>query len=208
MKITNSKDEMIENQLILRGISNKKVIEAFRSVPREYFVRKEDSNKAYIDSALPIECGQTISQPYIVALMVELIDPKKNDTIVEIGSGCGYMVAILSCIVEKVYGVEIENELVNISKKNLEKINANNVEIKYEDGKELFSFEKESIDKIIISAATKEIPKEWIEVLKEEGKIVVPIDKNNYQTIKVYVKKENKLVEIYESFPVRFVKLR
>ncbi len=203
------KYNMIKYQLESRGIKNKKVLDVFYSINRENFVTEEMKPYAYEDSALPLFKGQTISQPYIVALMTELLDPKEEDEVLEIGTGSGYQSAILSKLVKKVYSVEIVKELVEFAKQNLNKENIKNVEVFYGDAtSDLEIFKNKKFDKIIVTAATKEIPIIWVDLLKEGGRLVVPLGNMDLQTLTVFVKKNGDLKKLKEVINVIFVPLK
>ncbi len=198
--------QWIEEQLIQRGIKDKKILDVFSKVNREKFISENLKYTAYQDSALPLGYEQTISQPYVVALMTQLLNPKKTDVVLEVGSGSGYQSAILSKLVKKVISLEIIEKLAEFAKENIKKNNINNVEILHKDAT-IFKKSK-YFDKIIVTAATKRIPQNWIDLLKEGGEIVLPEKKYIYtQQIIKYKKLNNKLKLTKESIPVVFVPL-
>jgi protein-L-isoaspartate(D-aspartate) O-methyltransferase len=202
------REQMVFNQLKSRGINDKKVLDAFLSVPREMFLPDSHKKFAYYDSAVPIGNNQTISQPYIVALMTQMLDLKENDVVLEIGSGSGYQGAIIAKIAKKVVSYEIIGELCSFAKKNLKKVNIKNVEIVCEDAS-LEIDDKEIFDKCIITAATKNISQKIIDSIKDNGLIVVPIGSSlDFQILRTYKKQNNTLKLVYEGIPVRFVPLR
>ncbi len=156
----------------------KPILDAFSRVKRENFIPEKLRAYAYEDTALPIGKGQTISQPYTIAVMLSLLELKKGQKVLEIGSGCGYVLALISEIVGtkgEVFGVEIVKELAEISKINLEKEKRyRNIEVYNRDGS--FGLEEKSpFDRIIISAACEEIPERLVSQLKEKGIIVAPV---------------------------------
>ncbi len=155
-------------------IKNKKLIEAFKKVPREYFILEEYKDKAYADYPLPIIAGQTISQPSTIMIMTEALEPKKTDKVLEIGAGSGYQAALLSKLCKKVYTVERIPELVNFARHNLNKANIKNVTVIEGDGT-LGYKKKAPYDKIIVTAAAPKAPKELIKQLKEGGIIIIPV---------------------------------
>lgn len=165
--------EMVEKQLIARNIKDKRVLEAFYNVPREEFVPEKEKPNAYNDYPIHIGLGQTISQPYMVALMTEVLNPQENEKILEIGTGSGYQAAILSYLKAEVYSIERLEELYKRAKEVLDRLGYK-VNLKLGDGtlgwKEFAPF-----DKIIITAASFEIPLPLIEQVKEGGIIVAPI---------------------------------
>lgn len=191
---------MIEFQLRARGIEDERILNAFEHIPRENFVLYK--KHAYDDSAQPIGYGQTISQPYVVALMTELLEPNKDDIVLEIGTGSGYQAAILSKLVNRVVSVEIVVELVDYAKKNLAQLGINNVEVKHSDaGLDL----DEKFDKIIVTAATDKLI--WGELLKEGGILVLPKGEIYSQVLTKYKKINEVLVLVEKSIPVIFVPL-
>jgi len=170
----NQQENMIEFQLIRRGIKNPEVIRAMREVVRAAFVPGEMQSLAYADTALPIGEGQTISQPYIVAYMAQVLDLKPDDRVLEVGTGCGYNAAVLSRIAERVYSIEIISGLIKQARKNLQKLNIENIEIHSGDGYKGWP-EKAPFDKIILTAATPAIPEPLKKQLKTGGKLLAPI---------------------------------
>ncbi len=193
---------MVKTQIEARGIRNKKVLHAMNKVPRHLFVDEKLAEKAYNDYPLPIGEGQTISQPYIVALMTELLDPDINDRILEIGTGSGYQAAVLAEIVKKVYTIEIIPSLTEKAADALEKTGYSNVELRTGDG--FLGWEEEApFDGIIVTCAPGEVPQPLVDQLKEGGKLVIPVGEM-FQQLQVFEKKNNK-IEVSDSIAVRFV---
>ena len=160
-------------QLRRRGIRDTKVLRAIELVPRELFVDPAFEDHAYKDIALPIECGQTISQPYVVALMTEALRLQRSDRVLEIGTGSGYQAAVLAEIVKEVYTVEIRKKLADRAELTLKGIGCTNVKVKFGDG--YFGWEEAApFDAIIITAAANHIPPPLIRQLKEGGRLTVP----------------------------------
>jgi len=206
-KYLEKRKNMIESQLKARGISNQKILESFLQIPRENFVPENIQNISYQDTPLPIGYGQTISQPYIVALMSELINPQKDDYILEIGTGSGYQSAILSKLIKKILSFEIIPELATFAQNNLKNTQIKNVIVINTDGTEELGKEFQ-FDKIIVTAATKKISKNWIKSLKENGTIVLPQGNNLIiQYLLKYKKINGKLKLLTKSIPVTFVPL-
>ncbi|MGA1846162.1 protein-L-isoaspartate(D-aspartate) O-methyltransferase [Deferribacter abyssi] len=200
------RQKMVEMQLAGRDIRDENVIEAFLQVPRELFVIEKYRYNAYDDSPLPIGYGQTISQPYIVAKMTELLNLCKNDILLEIGSGSGYQAAIASKLCKFIYSIELIPELAKFAKDNLKKAGIDNVKVVCGDGgfglKEFAPF-----DKIIITAAVEKVPLELFNQLNDDGCIVVPEGPMHTQQLVKYKKLKNKIdKEIY--FNCIFVPLR
>jgi protein-L-isoaspartate(D-aspartate) O-methyltransferase len=173
------KNELLVKHLISTGaLKTPKIIEAFRKTPRHLFVRRDYLNHAYDDIPLPTYHGQTISQPYTVAIMTEALSPKLGEKVLEIGAGSGYQAALIGrCVGQKgkVITIELESDLIEISKKNVKKVKLKNVLIIHGDGK--LGYQKEApYDKCIITAACDEIPKPIIEQVKIGGRIVAPVN--------------------------------
>ncbi len=196
--------EMIESQIIARGVKAPAVLNAMLKIDRADFVPESEKKYAYSDSPLPIGENQTISQPYIVALMTESLGLDGNCKVLEIGTGSGYQTAILAAIAKEVVSVERVKSLLEKALKNLEKYNFNNVKLILGDGKEIVFPEK--FDRIIITAAASEFPQKIFDNLKEGGIMVAPIEQGFYQVLYQIKKEEGKPV-FRELCPVRFVPL-
>ena len=166
--------DMVESQIVSRGIESEVVLDAMHKVKRHLFVDSALEKYAYQDGPLPIGYDQTISQPYIVAIMTEKLDLNKNSKVLEIGTGSGYQAAILAEIVLEVYTIEILEPLADIAKNRLNELDYNNVFVKCGDGY-LGWPEEEPFDAIIVTAAPKEIPERLIKQLKVGGKMVIPV---------------------------------
>lgn len=194
--------QMVEYQLKRRDITDEKVLNAMLKVERHRFVPKEYENLAYIDEPLPIGFGQTISQPYIVALMTQLLELKGDEKILEIGTGSGYQAAILAELVKEVYTIEIIPQLAQRAEKLLKDLGYKNIFVKTADG--YLGWEEHApFDGIIVTCAPDHIPQPLIEQLKDGGKIVIPVGEI-YQELVVVEKKANKIVK-KNIIPVRFV---
>ncbi|MGC8977415.1 MAG: protein-L-isoaspartate(D-aspartate) O-methyltransferase [Candidatus Ratteibacteria bacterium] len=189
------REKMVKDQLIARGIKDKKVISAFLKVPREEFVPENLREYAYDDGPLPIGEGQTISQPYIVALMTECLNLKGDEKVLEIGTGSGYQAAILAEIGCKVYSIERIPVLAERAKRILEKLNYN-VKIKIGDG--TIGWEEYApYDRIIVTAAGPEIPDSLISQLSENGgRLVMPVGDRFVQDLILVIKNGEKLEKI------------
>ncbi len=196
-------NKMVENQIVSRGVEDENVIRVMKNIPRHFFVPQEFINESYNDYPLPIGEEQTISQPYIVALMTELLKLKNTDKVLEIGTGSGYQLAVLSQLVDFSYSIEIKENLAKRSKEKLDLLGYENVKIKHGDGYQGWK-EFAPFDKIILTAAPEKIPSELINQLKDGGIMVLPVGKQNDQHLIVLKKDRNKLIENY-IFPVRFV---
>lgn len=190
-----------------RGIKDKRVISAFETIPREEFVLESTRDSTYEDFPLPIGFGQTISQPYIVAYMIEILDPQPGDTVLEIGTGCGYQTALLSILSEKIYSVEVIEHLAEESRKRLAGLNFSNIKIRHGDGHAGWK-DKAPFDKIIVSAAAHSIPAALIDQLNPGGRMVIPVGRTVWgQTLRIVSKDENGIVREERSLGVRFVPL-
>ncbi|MEE8576074.1 MAG: protein-L-isoaspartate(D-aspartate) O-methyltransferase, partial [candidate division Zixibacteria bacterium] len=193
---------MIETQLIARGISDKHLLKAFETVERHKFVPPELQPMAYYDYPLPIEADQTISQPYIVALMTELLQLKDGDRVLEIGTGSGYQSAILAELAEHVYTIEIIDTLANQSKKLLHELGYDNISVRSGDGFAGWPDEA-PFDSVIVTCAPPEIPTPLIDQLAEGGRLIIPVG-IDWQELILVEKTDGKLKR-KEVIPVRFV---
>jgi protein-L-isoaspartate(D-aspartate) O-methyltransferase len=184
---------MVEQQLIARtDIIDKKVLEAFFKVPRHKFVSDKDQTSAYSDFPLPIGSGQTISQPYMVALMTQCLKLNGKEKVLEIGTGSGYQTAILAEIAKEVYTVERFAELSASAEKILNKLGYKNIRFKAGDG--TLGWEEEApFDGIIVTAGAPFVPKPLLDQLKDNGRLVIPVGPNLNQTLTVYTKKGNQI---------------
>jgi protein-L-isoaspartate(D-aspartate) O-methyltransferase len=172
-----ARDLMVSSQIITRGIKDERVIAAMQTVPREIFVPAEYNSSAYEDRPLPIGMGQTISQPYIVALMTESLELSRDMKVLEIGTGSGYQSAVLAEIVKEVYSVEINEDLFNRTSKIL--TNYPNIKLSNHDGS--IGWEKYSpYDRIIVTAAPSDIPEAYFSQLKEGGIMVIPVGPSSW----------------------------
>jgi len=194
--------KMIETQIEARGIKDKRVLEAMLKVERHKFVPESQKPFAYEDRPLPIGYGQTISQPYIVALMTELLELKGEEKVLEIGTGSGYQAAILAELAKEVYTIEIIEGLAKEAQKRLADLGYKNIKVKIGDGY-LGWPEVSPFDAIVVTCAPEEIPPALIEQLKEGGKMVIPVGEF-FQELKLVSKKEGKIL-IKNIIPVSFV---
>ena len=168
------REMMVRIQLQGRGIKDKKVLDAMRNIPRHLFVRSNLRSQAYNDRALEIDEGQTISQPYIVAMMTQSLDLEKGQKVLEIGTGSGYQAAVLANITDQVYSIEIRENLAKKAEATLKKLNYSQVQVKWSDG--YFGWEENApFDAIIVTCAANHIPPPLIKQLKEGGKLIIPL---------------------------------
>ncbi|MGV3585699.1 MAG: protein-L-isoaspartate(D-aspartate) O-methyltransferase [Adhaeribacter sp.] len=198
------REAMVQQQIKARGIKDKAVLAAMRRVKRHLFVPPSQAEAAYTDSPLPIGYGQTISQPYMVAYMTEVLRPNPQMKVLEIGTGSGYQAAVLAEIVWQVYTIEIVPEHGELAAKRLKNLGYNNVQVKVGDGY-LGWPEYAPFDAIVVTAGAATVPPPLLEQLKEGGKMVIPVGMpNRTQTLKVIEKKNGKAIT-KNLMPVIFV---
>lgn len=194
--------QMVDNQIKTRGVIDKRVLSAMSSVPRHLFVSENYRHEAYNDYPLPVGNNQTISQPYMVALMSELLGLDGDEKVLEIGTGSGYQTAVLAKLSKEVYTVEIIEDLAIEAKFILEKLEYNNIKFKIGDGYSGWE-ENSPYDGIIVTCGPYEIPQPLLEQLAEGGKLVIPVGAG-YQVLTV-VEKINGELKYKESIDCRFV---
>ncbi len=202
---------MLDNKDLIRelkieGISDKNILRAIEKVPRELFVAQKLIDRAYENIPLPIDCGQTISQPYVVAYMISCLKLKKTDKVLEIGTGTGYQTAILSYLCKEVCTIEIYNKLLNQAKKRILKLNLKNVNFILGNGTEGWNA-KVLFDAIIVSAASEIIPDKLLKNLKNHGCLIMPKKKSLYIQKLLLIKKSNETYLEKELCSVKFVPL-
>ena len=201
------RERMVQIQIKRRGIKDSRILEVFKTVPRHLFVQKPYRYLAYEDRPLPIGFDQTISQPYIVALMTKLLDVQPNDRILEIGTGSGYQAAILSRLCSWAFSIERFQSLASQAENTLEEVGYDNVTIVCKDGGQ--GLEKHSpFDGIIITAAAPSIPQPLIDQLKPGGSLISPIGNRSRQILQRLTKLPDGEIEIDDLIPVVFVPLR
>lgn len=199
---------MVESQLEARGISDPRVLEAMRSVPRHEYVPQSHRAMAYQDSPLPIGRGQTISQPYIVALMTELVRPEPEDRMLEVGTGSGYQAAVLAELVSEVFSIELVPELASSAAERLSELGVSNVSVRRGDGY-LGWPEEAPFDGILVTAGADHVPAPLTEQLRPGARMVIPVgDSLSVQTLRMIEKTEEGELEVTDVAAVRFVPLR
>ncbi len=206
-RYTPLRNEMVSYQIELRGIEEKKVLDAMREVPRHIFVPDEYREAAYADTPLPISYGQTISQPYIVALMTELIDIDRSSKVLEVGTGSGYQAAVLSRIAGKVYSVEIVKGLHEQAARNLGSAGYHGVKTRHGDG--YYGWREHApYDAIIVTCASEFIPPDLVSQLKKGGRMCIPVGPPfKVQHLLLIRKSEAGRVSVEMITEVRFVPL-
>ncbi|MFZ0284813.1 MAG: protein-L-isoaspartate(D-aspartate) O-methyltransferase [Terriglobales bacterium] len=185
--------KMVDTQLRARGIKDERVLAAMARVPREMFIAAEYQQQAYEDHPLPIGAGQTVSQPYIVALMLEALALKGSETVLEIGTGSGYQTALLAELASKVYSVERVKPLADAAETTLQNLGYGNVSVVVGDGS-LGLVEHAPFDAIVVSAAAPKTPQPLLEQLHEGGRMVIPVGPPDAQELKLVRKQEGKFV--------------
>jgi protein-L-isoaspartate(D-aspartate) O-methyltransferase len=177
------REKMVRQQIAARGVSDRRVIEAMLRVPRHLFVPEEMRDRAYEDTPLPIGGGQTISQPYMVAWMTELLETKKGDRILEVGTGSGYQAAILCELCEMVYSVEKQPGLAKAAEERLTSLGYHNFRLRVGDGTVGWP-EEAPFDGIIVTAGAPSVPEPLLEQLAEGGRLVIPVGPTGMQMLK------------------------
>ena len=201
------REAMVERQLRRRRISEPEILDAFRAVPREAFVSTEYEHLAYGDHPLPIEAGQTISQPYIVALMIEAAEIKHGDKVLEVGSGSGYAAAVISRIASKVIGIERQHDLVEVSRRRVAQLGYDNVEIVEGDGTK-GAPDEAPFEAILAAASGSHVPKALLDQLAPGGRLVMPVGSPGWvQKLVKVTKLEDGSLQQSDLGDVRFVPL-
>ncbi|HWR57899.1 MAG TPA: protein-L-isoaspartate(D-aspartate) O-methyltransferase [Thermodesulfovibrionales bacterium] len=195
---------MVEHDIKGRGMKDTKVLEVMGKIPRHLFVDEALKGRAYDDNPLPIGEGQTISQPYVVALMTEALKLKPGDRVLEIGTGSGYQAAVLAEIVKDVYTIEIKRGLAEKSERRLKDLGYKNVRVKFGDG--YFGWEEHApFDAIIITASANHIAPPLIKQLKENGRLIIPLGSTVYYQVLTLATKKKGEVYLEQMTPVAFV---
>jgi len=198
------RERMVRTQIEMRGIKDQVTLSSMKKVQRHLFVPKDLRDNAYDDRPLPIGYGQTISQPFIVAYMTEIIRPDKNSKMLEIGTGSGYQAAVLAEIISDVYTIEIITELSNSSAKRLKELGYKNVYVKNADG--YYGWKEHApFDAIIVTAASEYIPPPLIEQLKDGGRMIIPVGSPFQTQMLMLIEKKDGKVTTKSLMPVMFV---
>lgn len=202
----NQSERMIQQQIVQRGIREKAIIEAFRAVPRERFFPETIKNAAFGDHAAPIGHGQTISQPFVVALMTQRLDIKPDHTVLEIGTGSGYQAAILARLAKEVYTIERVKPLLDAAWERLSDLGFRNIHYRFGDGT-LGWPEAGPFDRILITAGAPKLPRDLLlEQLKDGGIAILPVGPESSQMLVGAIRRGDEL-DVADICAVRFVKL-
>ena len=198
------REMMVLRQLKVRDITDRKVLEAMGAAPRHLFVSPHLRSQAYNDYPLPIDEGQTISQPYIVALMTQYLNLKPGEKVLEIGTGSGYQAAVLAHLTNKVYSIEIREKLAQTAQETLGKLNYDQVKVKWADG--YFGWEEYApFDAIIVTCAANHIPPPLLQQLKEGGRLIIPVGSTLFFQTLTLVTKTNGKPKVRHVLDVNFV---
>ena len=199
------RERMVETQIARRGIKDQRVLSAMRSVPRHLFLPAGARDWAYVDGPLRIGCGQTISQPYIVALMTELLDVKPDQRVLDVGTGSGYQAAILGTLAAEVHSIERHPELAASAKEQLKTLGFNNVTVHVGDGTQGLE-SMAPYDRILVAAAAPSVPDPLLLQLTDGGRLIIPIGSRFSQTLEVWDRSGEKYHR-KANIPVVFVPL-
>ena len=199
-----TQEEMVQQQIVGRGVSDPALVAALRQIPRERFVPEESRAEAYEDHPLPIGYGQTISQPYLVALMTELARPQATDRALDVGTGSGYQAAVLSKLVSQVAAIEIVPELAERAEAVCQELGLDNIDVKAGDGLHGWP-EKAPFDVIILAAAPEKFPDPLVDQLANGGRMVLPVGATNRQELLLVERDTNGRVSQQKVTDVRFV---
>lgn len=202
--MTNPHADRLRDFLVANGIQDQEVLDAIHRLPREQFVSQAMIHQAYDNNALPIGQGQTISQPYIVAKMTEMLELKRTSKVLEVGTGSGYQTAVLSQLVDHVYSIERIKALQWEAKRRLKQLDIYNISTKHGDGWQGWAA-KGPFDAIIVTAAAESVPSALLEQLKEGGILIIPVGTDEQQLLKIVRSGEEFLSQVIEM--VRFVPL-
>jgi len=199
------RQEMVARQLRDRGIADESVLGLMARVPRHIFVTEKYQSKAYADEPLPIQCGQTISQPYMVAIMTEWLELDADSVVLEIGTGTGYQAAILGSLAKRVISIERHEPLAELARENLRSISVDNVTVRVGDGT-LGAQDEAPFDAIIVTAGAPEVPNALIEQLAMSGRLICPVGDRDSQKLFVINRRAEGLEQL-KSTRCRFVPL-
>jgi protein-L-isoaspartate(D-aspartate) O-methyltransferase len=200
------REQMVDSQIAWRGVRSARVLQAMRDVPRHLFVSAGMRPLAYADCALPIQCGQTISQPYIVALMTSLLALQGDETVLEVGTGSGYQSAVLARLARRVVSIEYIPELAETARALFESLKIDNVDVVCADGSQGYP-PGAPYDAILVTAAAPEVPTALFEQLKPLGRLVLPVGRRGTQDLQLWGQEQG-VWQCESILPVAFVPLR
>ncbi len=206
-RFAEQRERMVRTQIEGRGITDAATLRAMQRVPRHLFVPDEQIRSAYNDNPLPIGFGQTISQPYIVAFMTEIVGVSREHRVLEIGAGSGYQAAVLAEIVDSVYTIEIIPELGHGAAERLKRLGYDNVSVKIADGYHGWE-EHAPFDAIVVTAAAEHIPPPLLDQLKDGGRMIIPVGSPFFIQQLMLVEKRGEEMTTRSLMPVRFVPFR
>jgi protein-L-isoaspartate(D-aspartate) O-methyltransferase len=198
-------ERMIREQIIARGVHDPRVLDALRRVPREGFLPAEQIARAFDDRALPVGSGQTISQPYIVAYMTQMLDVSLHHRVLEIGTGTGYQTAVLALLAQRVYSVERLDEFLPVTRERLNRLGISNIELFSGDGSGGWPAHA-PYDRIMVTAAGPSVPRGLLDQLCDGGKLMIPVGGEETQRLLLIERKGRRFIE-WPLILVRFVKL-
>jgi protein-L-isoaspartate(D-aspartate) O-methyltransferase len=200
--------KMVAEQLLPNGVTDERVLEVMAAIPREEFLSHRLRRHAYENRALAIECGQTISQPLVVALMTQALNPRPGDVALEVGTGSGYQAAVLSRLCRKVVTLDREPALAEHASETLVRLGFDNVEVAVADGSQGWPASA-PYDLILVACAAPELPSALVDQLAPEGRLVIPLGSaaDEHQDLRIY-ERHNGVMSSRSLFPVRFVPLR
>lgn len=204
---TSQRERMVREQIEARGVHRADILRVLRGTPRHLFVPDAIRDRSYDDCALPIGSGSTISQPYIVALMTELLAPQKHQRVLEIGTGSGYQAAVLAQLTKQVYTIEIMQDLANSAREKLARLGYSNVIVRHGDGYRGWP-EEPPFDAIIVTAAPAEVPRSLIDQLARGGRLVAPVGVGWAQDLVVIEKRADGTLAKSSVVPVVFVPMK
>ena len=206
INLDNARKRMVETQIVARGITDRRLIDAMTRIPRHIFVEEAMAVQSYSDTPLPIGEKQTISQPYMVALMTEMLQLAGTERVLEIGTGSGYQTALLALLADRIYTIERIRSLALKARKALDSLRLLNINIKIDDG--TLGWESEApFDAIIVTAGAPDIPGNLVDQLEKGGRLVIPVGNQWEQQLVRVVKGEDGSILREESIHCRFVKL-
>ena len=207
-RLQSERDAMVQSQLARRGIEDERVLQAFRTVPRHRFIAPADPSYAYGDHPIPIACGQTVSQPYVVAYMLQMLQLRASNSVLEIGTGSGYQTALLAELVGAVSTIECHAELARQARRTLRELGYSNVDCRIGDGSIGWPDTDIAFDAIVGSAAARSIPAALTDQLAPGGRMILPVGDLQQELVLLHRRADGSMAEETRLLPVRFVPMR